>query len=136
MRSELSNDTTGPRPTTTLAFRGGLVRTFGGLATFLVVTFLCSGIYILDDLFANPIAAQAAALISGAFVIALGTILLFYLLKPGSTPKKIRYKQQGHEALRMEPQYVQELSLSDDREETREDSVYQRVYVDHSRVKP
>jgi hypothetical protein len=36
----------------------------------------------------------------------------------------------------MKPQYVQELSLSDGREETREDSLYQRVYVDHSRVKP
>lgn len=110
------------------------MRTFGGLATFLVVIFLCSGIYILEDLFANPIAAQAAALISGAFVIALGTILLFYLLRPGTAPKKIRHKQHGREAL--EPQYVQELSLSDGREETRGDSVYQRVYVDHSRVKP
>jgi hypothetical protein len=133
-RSEPPNRTLPPRPTTTLAFRGGLVRTFGGLATFLVVIFLCSGIYILEDLFANPIAAQAAALISGAFVIALGTILLFYLLRPGTAPKKIRHKQHGREAL--EPQYVQELSLSDGREETRGDSVYQRVYVDHSRVKP
>jgi hypothetical protein len=34
-----------------LAVRGGLVRTFGGLATFLVLTFLCSGIYILEDTF-------------------------------------------------------------------------------------
>jgi hypothetical protein len=53
------------------------VRTFGGLTTFLVVTFLCPGIYIIEDFFANPIAAEAAALIFGAFVIALGTILLF-----------------------------------------------------------
>jgi hypothetical protein len=136
MRSDPPNRTLSQRPTTTLAFRGGLVRTFGGLATFLVLTFLCSGIYILEDTFSDPLAAQAAALISGAFAIALGTILLFYLLKPGSATKKISHKQQGHEALRMEPQYVQELSLSDSREETRVDSMYQRVYVDHSRVKP
>ena len=32
-----------------LAARGGLVRTFGGLATFLVLTFLCAGIYLLED---------------------------------------------------------------------------------------
>jgi hypothetical protein len=54
----------------------------------------------------------------------------------GGLMKKIRRKQHRREALRMEPQYVQELSLSDGREETRGDSVYQRVYVDHSRVKP
>src|SRR5437879_11279693 len=44
-----------------LAARGGLVRTFGGLATFLVLTFLCAGIYLLEDAVANPLAAQAAA---------------------------------------------------------------------------
>src|SRR2546422_5191993 len=45
-----------------LAARGGLVRTFGGLATFLVLTFLCAGIYLLEDAVVNPLAAQAAAL--------------------------------------------------------------------------
>jgi hypothetical protein len=62
-----------------LAARGGLVRTFGGLATFLVLTFLCAGIYLLEDAVANPLAAQAAALIFAAFIIALAAILLFYL---------------------------------------------------------
>ena len=52
-----------------LAARGGLVRTFGGLATFLVLTFLCAGIYLLEDAVANPLAAQAAAPIFAAFII-------------------------------------------------------------------
>jgi hypothetical protein len=46
-----------------------------------VLTFLCAGIYLLGDAVANPLAAQAATLI-GAFIIALATILLFYLLRP------------------------------------------------------
>jgi hypothetical protein len=50
---------------------------------FPAVIFLVWGIYILDDAFANPIAAQAAAVIAAASCIALATILLFYLLKPG-----------------------------------------------------
>jgi hypothetical protein len=69
--------------------RGGLVRTFGGLATFLVLTFLCAGIYLLGDAVANPLAAQAATLI-GAFIIALATILLFYLLRPDNGAPRSR----------------------------------------------
>ena len=58
-----------------LAVRGGLVPTFGGLASLLVVTFLCAGIYILEDAVANPLAAQAAVLIFGAFIIAAAAMI-------------------------------------------------------------
>ena len=71
------------RPSRSLVVRGGLARTFGGLAGFIVVSFLFWGIYILADAFANPIDAGAAAVICAAFIIAVGAILLFYLLKPG-----------------------------------------------------
>lgn len=71
------------RRTKPLVVRGGLARTFGGFASFLAVIFLAWGSYILDDAFANPIAAEAAAVIGAAFSIALATILFFYLLKPG-----------------------------------------------------
>jgi hypothetical protein len=40
-----------------LVARGGLARTFGGLACFLRLTFLGAGIYILADALANPIEA-------------------------------------------------------------------------------
>jgi hypothetical protein len=121
-----------------LAVRGGLVRTFGGLATFLVLTFLCSGIYILEDAFADPLAAQAAALIFGAFIIALATILLYYLVKPRGGPRRMR-RDRPHPAAGIPKQQfveVEEIPLAAPRDDARKDLVYQRVYVDHSRIRP
>jgi len=71
-----------PKP---LVVRGGLGRTFGSLASFLAFTLIAGGSYLLADAFAHPVDAQAAGLIVAAFVIALGLLLLFYLLKPRRT---------------------------------------------------
>jgi hypothetical protein len=118
-----------------LAIRGGLVRTFGGLASFLVVTFLCAGFYILEDAVANPIAAQAAALIFGAFIIALATILLFYLIRPESGPRTSRREQTLHLELLPPQELLEEAPVTSSRESSREGLVYQRVYKDHSRIR-
>jgi hypothetical protein len=135
MRIQVLHRAPASRPPASLAARGGLARTFGGLATFLVVSFLCSGIYMLEDVFANPIAAQAAALICGAFVIALATILLYYLIRPGTAPRRNRQKHELQDAPQPESGFMQELTLSARREDGREDLAYQRVYVDHSRIR-
>ena len=82
MRRRVMHRASSARPSKSLAVRAGLVRTFGGLAGFVVVTFLCWGIYILSDAFANPLDAGGAAVISAAFIIALAAILLFFLIKP------------------------------------------------------
>jgi hypothetical protein len=66
MRGGVLHHASGVHPHKPLVVRGGLVRTFGSLAGFLAVTFLCGGLYILEDAFANPLAAM----------------LLFYLIKP------------------------------------------------------
>jgi hypothetical protein len=118
-----------------LAVRGGLARTFGGLATFLVLTFLCCGIYILEDAFSDPLAAQAAALIFGAFIIALATILLYYLVKPGSVPRRIRKERRHPDGLPKQV-FIEDVSLVARNHEGRKDLVYQRGYVDHSRIRP
>src|SRR5260370_4033933 len=74
-----------------LVLRGGLVRTFGGLAGFVVVTFLCGGLYILEETFANPLDAGAAAVITAAFIITLGAMLLFFLIKPQKAPGRFAF---------------------------------------------
>lgn len=135
MRLEILHHTSVQRPPKSLVVRGGLARTFGGLATFLVLTFLCSGIYIIEDAFAHPLAAQAAALISGAFAIALATILLFYLIKPGKQPRMIREDHPRHAAVPSERKVLEELSLSVRRDDGDKDLASQRVYVDHSRIR-
>jgi hypothetical protein len=135
MRLEVLHRTSARRPPRSLLVRGGLARTFGSLATFLVVTFFCSGIYILEDAFAHPLAAQAAALISGAFIIALATILLYYLIKPGNEPRVIRQDHPQHAALSSEQEVLEEISLSARRDDSGKDPASQRVYVDHSRIR-
>jgi ABC-type branched-subunit amino acid transport system permease subunit len=82
MRGGVLHHASGVHPHKPLVVRGGLARTFGSLAGFLAVTFLCGGLYILEDAFANPLDAGAAALVSAAFIITLAAMLLFYLIKP------------------------------------------------------
>jgi hypothetical protein len=65
-----------------LSVRDGVARTFGGLGSFLAVIFLGSGIYLLQESFTDPRRAQAVGLIAGAFIIALATILIYFIFSP------------------------------------------------------
>jgi hypothetical protein len=116
---------------------GGLPRTFGGLAGFLAGMFLCLGIYILADLFAHPVDAQAVALLAAAFVIALAILLLFYLFKPSKNSGKTanHFPRSKSNSLAKQP-LVKETSRRDRGDELRQDLAYQRVYVDPSRIRP
>jgi hypothetical protein len=62
--------------------RAVAARTFGGLGSFLAVIFLGSGIYLLQESFTDPLQAQAVGLIAGAFIIALATILIYFIFTP------------------------------------------------------
>jgi len=119
-----------------LVIRGGLARTFGGLASFLAVIFLCGGIYILEDALSNPVEAQAASVIAGAFSIALATILLFYLLKPSARPRSVTDQPRSRAVSCETPLHSRKTSLMAQRDDSRCDLVYQRIYVDHSRIPP
>jgi hypothetical protein len=123
-------------PAKSLAVRGGLARTFGGLVSFLAVTFLCTGIYILDDAFANPLAAQAVALVGAAFIIALATILLFYLFKPKSRASKTVARESHRSSSRPRQEFFEKVPVKTQNEADDPEIVYQRVYVDHSRIRP
>jgi hypothetical protein len=118
-----------------LVIRGGLVRTFGGLATFLVLTFLCAGIYLLRDAVTNPLAAQAATLIFGAFIIALAAILLFYLLRPENGAPTSRRQQLRHGELLPKKDLLGKIVVTEARDQHRQGLVYQRVYRDQSRIR-
>ncbi len=65
-----------------LVIRGGLARTFGGLATFLAAIFLLIGSYLLGDAFEHPLDAQAVGVLAAALSITLAAILLYFLIKP------------------------------------------------------
>jgi len=79
------------RPSKPLIVRAGLSRTFGSLAGFAALALLALGIYLLADVFAHPVDAQAAGLIVAAFSIALAVLLFFHRFR--------RAESQGNIAL-------------------------------------
>src|SRR5579863_772792 len=102
---------TSERPRRSLAARGGLARTFGSLAGFLALMLLGGGSYILMDAFANPIAAQAAAVEAAAVIIALASILLFFLFKPRGKLHVTRVKYR-HRSKPMAKSYTGETATA------------------------
>jgi hypothetical protein len=75
-------DESGRTNKNTLVARAGVARTFGGLGGFLALVFLGAGIYLLQEALGDPVRAQAVGLIAGAFIIALSTILLYFIFSP------------------------------------------------------
>ena len=120
------------RSSRSLVARGGLARTFGSLAGFIVVSFLFWGIYILADAFANPIDAGAAAVICAAFIIAVGAILLFYLLKPGMRERATAHACIADSTAAPSSFFPSAVARQAD---VRNNLAYQRFYIDHSRIR-
>ncbi len=81
-----------PPDTTSSRYRSPSSHAFGGLGSFLAVIFLGSGIYLLQESFTDPVRAQALGLIAGAFIIALATILIYFIF----TPRKRFETEKGH----------------------------------------
>ena len=76
-----------------LPVRDGVARSVGGLGSFLAVIFLGSGIDLLQESFTDPLRAQAVGLIAGAFIIALATILIYFILSPQKGPQSGQARQ-------------------------------------------
>ncbi len=126
----------GVRPPKSLVARGGLVRTFGGLAVFLAVTFLCSGIYILEDAFANPLEEGAAAVISAAFILTLAAVLLFFLIKPRKGSRTVNSERAAHSVAAKVKPLLDPAAPAARHNNSGKNLGYQRYYVDHSRIRP
>jgi hypothetical protein len=135
VRGGVIHQASGVRPSKPLVVRGGLVRTFGSLAGFLVVTFLCWGIYILEDVFANPLSAGDAAVIGAAFVITLAAMLLFFLINPGKWPRMTGHGHAPDSAVPAARHFFDPAAVAARRDNLRNNLAYQRYYVDHSRIR-
>ncbi|SRR5712691_1366145 len=136
MRGRVIHHPSGARPSKSLAIRAGLVRTFGSLAGFVVVTFLCWGLYILADAFAHPIEAGAAAVISAAFIIALAIMLLFFLIKPQKRSRTASPNRSLDSTGPAARPVLKPVARAVERDHSRNNLTYQRFYVDHSRIRP
>jgi uncharacterized membrane protein YbhN (UPF0104 family) len=78
------------RPSNALIVRAGAARTFGSLGGFLATLFLGGGIYLLQEALNDPLRAEAIGLISGAFIIALATMLIYFIFSPRAKRRKPR----------------------------------------------
>ena len=118
-----------------LVARGGLARTFGGLAGFVVITFLCGGFYILQDAFANPLTQGAAAVLCAALMITFAAILLFFLIKPGKRLRATSLESRaGAHTAPLRPVFEPAPGATRSHH-SRDNLPYQRVYVDHSCIR-
>jgi len=80
-----------------LVARSRPARTFAGLAAFTALVFLCCGIYLIAQPLVDPVAAHDAGTVAGAFILALASILLFYLVKPDSSGRTAQLGQRREE---------------------------------------
>jgi hypothetical protein len=135
MRDSTSSTPAGAHPAKSLAARGGTKRTFGSIAVFLALIFMCLGAYMIEDQFANPMAAQPTGLFAAAVTLATGAILLCYLIHP----RKNRWHNGVHR--RAVPVTADRIAWTARRAsvnccEQRRDLTYQRCYVDAVRIRP
>jgi hypothetical protein len=135
MRETNSSLLVAAHPAKSLAARGGTKRTFGSMAVFSALTFMCLGAYLIEEQFANPIAAQPTGLFAAAVILAIGTILLCYLLRP----RKNKWHNGVHRrTVLVFPDRVAWTAtrVAVNCSEERKDLTYQRGYVDAVRIRP
>lgn len=57
--------------------------------------FLGAGIYLLREAFADPLTAQSVGVISGAVVIALATMLIYFLVSPRAQSRSCKARRHS-----------------------------------------
>jgi hypothetical protein len=81
-----------PNPSLTpLLVQAGAAHTLGNIVTFLSVTLLCLGAYVLVEVIRHPLDAQPAEIIGAAVMIALASTLLFFLFEPRTTARFVHH---------------------------------------------
>src|SRR5580704_17549398 len=135
MRATTAAAPVAAHPAKSLAARGGTKRTFGSIVVFFTLIFMCLGADMIEEQFANPIAAQPTGMFAAAVTLAMGAILLCYLLRPR--------KNKWHNGARRRPVLVfpdrtawTARRAAVNCSEERKDLTYQRGYVDAVRIRP
>src|SRR5262249_41924456 len=72
------------------AWRSRPARTFRGLAGFAALLFVSSGAFMIARPLLDPVAEQDVGVVAGASAIAVGSTLLFYLVKPAPGQREAR----------------------------------------------
>jgi len=67
---------------TPLVVRASLPRTFWSLGAFVEFGLIFCGVYLLAEAGLKPLEADQASIISAAVILALASVLLFYMIRP------------------------------------------------------
>ncbi len=70
------------RCSTPLVVRASLPRTFRGLCAFVEIGLLSCGIYLLAEVSLKPLEADQVSILGAGVLLALASVLLFYLVRP------------------------------------------------------
>lgn len=137
MNDDSLRQSPGVRHSWPLVVRGGLARTFGSLAGFLVLLFLCVGLYLLRQVLEAPLESGDAAVITAGVVIALAAILLFFLLRQLThTRTGARRPSHREPATAGSASETPGTAAAARQVHPRGNLPYQRFYVDRYRIRP
>ncbi|HKM79965.1 MAG TPA: hypothetical protein VJY15_03265 [Candidatus Acidoferrum sp.] len=67
---------------TPLVVRASLPRTFWSLGAFVELGLIFCGVYLLAEASLKPLEADQASIISAGVILALASVLLFYMIRP------------------------------------------------------
>jgi len=70
------------RQHTPLVVRASLPRTFWSLGAFVELGLVLCGVYLLAEAVLEPLEADQASIISAGVILALASVLLFYMVRP------------------------------------------------------
>ena len=86
---------------TPLVVRASLPRTFRTLGVFVESVLVASGIYLLAEACLKPLEANQFSVISGGVLLALASVLLYYLVCPQS--KQVLARPEARRKSRVQP---------------------------------
>jgi uncharacterized membrane protein YbhN (UPF0104 family) len=79
-----------------LIFRAGITSVFSSLGGFLALLLLGVGIYLLQEAVVDPLSAQPITLVAGAFVMAVASMLIYFIFSSLAKSRSGRSRYRAH----------------------------------------
>jgi hypothetical protein len=118
-----------------LRLRGDVVHTFGTLLTPLAIALVALGFYLLGTAVAEPLTSNAALLLIASIILALGFVLLSYLLRTAMVSHNRPHVRRIRIRTLFEEQPTQSRTVVVAPAEPHGTLPFQRSYVDSARIR-
>jgi small-conductance mechanosensitive channel len=118
-----------------LRLRGDAVHTFGTLLAPLAIGLVALGFYLLGTAVAEPLSSNAALVLVASILLALGFVLLSYLLRTAMISHRRPHARRMRIRERLEEQPAEAHSIVVAPAEPPGKLPFQRSYVDSARIR-